>query len=47
MPKGLGANIGDEKWENAVSKKEKIAKYSNQLRNMNKKFGLLNADKSE
>ena len=44
MPRGLGANIGDEKWHLAQDKKEKAREYSRKLQKDNKKFGLMNAE---
>ena len=41
MPKGLGSNVGDDKWQKSQEQKEKIKKFSNDLRSMNKKYGLM------
>lgn len=34
--------MGDDKWQSAQEQKEKVKKFSNELRNMNRKFGLMN-----
>lgn len=36
MSRGLGANIGDDKWQQAQEKKQKQAEYASKLREMNK-----------
>lgn len=41
LSKGLGANIGDEKWQHAQDKKQKQAEYDRKLREMNKQFGVM------
>lgn len=44
MSRGLGANIGDNKWTEEQEKLQRKNKFAEQLRQNNKKFGLMNAD---
>ena len=46
MARGLGSNVGTADWQKTIDKKDKEKKFSEQLRTLNKKHGLLNAEKS-
>lgn len=45
-PKGLGSNVGDDKWNDAYEKIERQKEFSKKLNDQNRKFGLMNAEKS-
>ena len=46
LSKGLGSNIGDEKWQAALEKKRKQEDFDKKLRNMNKKYGVVVTENS-
>jgi 16S rRNA G527 N7-methylase RsmG len=41
LPRGLGPNKGNENWKNESEKRQKVNNYSEKLREMNKKYGLM------
>ena len=45
--RGLGSNKGDEAWTKAQEKRDKEKKFADSLRGLNKRFGLLNAERKE
>lgn len=45
LPRGLGSNVGSAEWQKNLEKREKEKKYAEQLRSLNKRHGLLNAER--
>jgi len=45
LARGLGSNVGGADWQKTIDKREKEKKFSEQLRTLNKKHGLLNVER--
>ena len=43
--RGLGSNVGNQEWNKAQDARDKVKGYSDKLREQNRMFGLVNADK--